>query len=467
MATPEWEEADVQGDWGDDFHPDWAAVDLGGYHRPQWFVQGPLVLCALNLAALNGKNPQFLVFSAFVMSLVRKHVISGFTENFIRFLRLGSPRFVVGRTLKLGLHLPAFSPRPGTGIVVWLCTRLRRFEALLRRLKAGFRKTDEVDRLIAEFDAAFPDRPDRLSREDIALYLANVRLWRRIFRHYDIVQCYATDPILPLLAEKRPYVAFEHGTLRHFILDDVPLHRLTALAYRKSDHTFVTNGDCLAVAERLGLPRFSAMIHPIDVDLHEREAEDSEDVRATYGADVLLICPIRHDWKTKGIDIHLHALPLIKARAKGRVVLLLTEWGQQVADSRALIRELGCEDNVVWLRPLCRAHMVRLTKAADVMLDQMAFPHFGATAPQALAAGTPVIMSYKPESTMWIVDEAAPILSAFTPQEVADRVMEALDPAWRAAFRPRAREWIYRHHHPDRIVREHLRVYRKLLEDTS
>ena len=35
-----------------------------------------------------------------------------------------------------------------------------------------------------------------------------------LFREYDLVQAYATDPMLPLLAGYRPYVAFEHGTLR-------------------------------------------------------------------------------------------------------------------------------------------------------------------------------------------------------------------------------------------------------------
>jgi glycosyltransferase involved in cell wall biosynthesis len=44
MGTPEWEDADIKGSV-DNFHPDWWAVDLGDWQRPDWFVQGPLLDC--------------------------------------------------------------------------------------------------------------------------------------------------------------------------------------------------------------------------------------------------------------------------------------------------------------------------------------------------------------------------------------------------------------------------------------
>ena len=98
-----------------------------------------------------------------------------------------------------------------------------------------------------------------------------MKFYRDMFQHYDIVQCYATDPIFGLLSDTRPLVAFEHGTLRAFTMDDAPLHRLNALAYRKADHVLITNGDCLVYAKRLGIDAYSPMIHPIDVDQHRRD----------------------------------------------------------------------------------------------------------------------------------------------------------------------------------------------------
>ena len=74
-------------------------------------------------------------------------------------------------------------------------------------------------------------------------------------------------------------------------------------------------------------------------------------------------------------------------------------------------------------------------------------------------------MSYDPASTEWIVDEPAPILPAFDPPGVAAAVATALDPGWRAEFTERAQAWVHRHHHPQRVVLEHCRVYRRLTEE--
>ncbi|MBM3678899.1 MAG: hypothetical protein FJW96_13625, partial [Actinobacteria bacterium] len=51
MGCPEWEDADFEGDVGDPFFPDWWAVDLGGYERPRWFVQGRASVCRAYLTA--------------------------------------------------------------------------------------------------------------------------------------------------------------------------------------------------------------------------------------------------------------------------------------------------------------------------------------------------------------------------------------------------------------------------------
>ena len=193
------------------------------------------------------------------------------------------------------------------------------------------------------YDEAFPARSDRLTSRDVAFYYSATRHFREIFRHYDIVQCYATEPINALLAEKRPYVAFEHGTLRDFTTGDFPLHRLTALAYRRADHTFITNGDCLGYANKLGCKNYSPIIHPIDVEQHRRDYGNAiADLRKEIDAEVVLFCPLRHDWKVKGTDIHIRALPLIRARVEGRVKLVLIRWGQQISDSEALLERLGC-----------------------------------------------------------------------------------------------------------------------------
>src|SRR5262249_8975068 len=127
---------------------------------------------------------------------------------------------------------------------------------------------DPVARTIDDFAAAFPNRPDQLTREDLLPFVTAAPLYRKAFKHFDLVQCDAQHPLWGYLAGNRPYVAFEHGTLRTFTMGDDPISRLTAIGYRRAAHSFITNGDCLEYARALEIANFSPMIHPIDVELH-------------------------------------------------------------------------------------------------------------------------------------------------------------------------------------------------------
>lgn len=450
MATPEWEEVELIHGHGDDFMPEFSAYDLSGYQRPKWFFSGSIVMCAVDAAEF----------------------IAGRTLHLLRVRRLLLKRLVLlttklyGSRVGYAVSLLMTDPRL-LFYKIWVLLSLKKgvnrhkTNALLYPWGAKKRQY-----LVALFDQVFPHRSDRLTPEDIFPYQFLTSHFRNLFRHYDLVQCYATEPIHALIADKQPYVAFEHGTLRDFTMGDVPLHRLTALAYRKSDHTFITNGDCLSYAERLDIEKHSPIIHPIDVKKHRQDfGNEVFELRQEIGGDVVLFCPIRHDWDIKGIDVHLRALPLIKGRIGGRLKLVLVGWGMQIGDSKALLKELSCEDDVVWRTSMCRITMIKHMRAADVVLDQMTLPHFGSTAPQSMAAGVPVISSYDPASTAYIIPEPAPILSAFSPTEVAASVVQALDPNWRADYEKRARRWIDKYHHSDNVIDAHLDVYRRLLEN--
>ncbi len=51
MGCPEWQDADFQGEVSSQFFPDWTRVDLKGFRRPRWFVQGPVPPCIAYLLA--------------------------------------------------------------------------------------------------------------------------------------------------------------------------------------------------------------------------------------------------------------------------------------------------------------------------------------------------------------------------------------------------------------------------------
>jgi glycosyltransferase involved in cell wall biosynthesis len=54
MGTPEWEDANYDGNIGDPFFPDWWRAKLNGFERPGWFIQGPKAMCVDYLLAKFG-----------------------------------------------------------------------------------------------------------------------------------------------------------------------------------------------------------------------------------------------------------------------------------------------------------------------------------------------------------------------------------------------------------------------------
>lgn len=453
MACPEWEDIEIKHGYKDDYFPSFSTRDLKSYQRPEWFIQGPFHICAEYMRARRSNNRLLSMILQKCMIYAVRHKIQGkIFRVFLTFLmRRSGRRYVIKRFYNLLNKIIA-----NLGIFNISVTSTCSAE-----------NEENIKRLLDRFKQCFPDRADQLTEEDIIPYIEVIDIWKEVFSGYDVIQCYSTDPIYALLADNKPYVAYEHGTLRTFTMGNDPLHRLTSLAYRNADHVFITNGDCLDYALRLGINKYSAMIHPIDVEQHELlfDANELANIKQELNADILLFCPLRHDWEIKGTDIHLRALPKIISQVKGRVKLIVTDWGGDLAKSRELVKSNHCEDNVVWLSPLCRISMIKYMKAADVVLDQIALPHFGATAPQALAAGTPVISSYEPTSTEWIVESPAPIIPAFTADEVVQAVLSALDKNWLKAFTIKSRRWIHEQHGQNRIICEHLRVYKEILDD--
>lgn len=318
---------------------------------------------------------------------------------------------------------------------------------------------------ILRFRAVFPERSDSLRQSDFAQFVADLADWRRLFSHYDLIVAYATAPMLPMLARKRPYVGYEHGTLRDFTLADSGEARLTALAYNQADHVFITNGDCLEYARKIGVKRYTGMVHPID-DRMIRSMQDDGELRRHHRARYIFLCTLRHDWAVKGTDKYIRALPLL-AREIDDFVLLMTRWGAQVPDSMELARNLGVAERIHWIDPQPKRALARMQKSVDLQFDQIALPHFGSTAPEAMAAGVPVIMSYEPRSTEWIIPEPAPILSAWTVEDIVRGVKTALDPAWREDYRSRAAAWVERWHSSARLVEKHLQVYGTILHGQS
>lgn len=491
MGCPEWEDADLLGAYGNQFKPDWVAARVTRFERPRWFAQGPVLTCINYLIArrdghstdadrlwdsLSCENGLKSSWLQNILPKLRLHRLNRafqlFTNEQGLATRIGtyvdsgpfskkpeSLRLMIAFGLVSAALLAQFALLPLRGGLGRSATGVSSFGSDQVNAKYDFHST--AMSLVDIFKGVFPSRKDVLSEADISPYQMIIPRWKRLFERYDLVQAYATDPILPLLSNMKPYIGFEHGTLRSHTLCDEPICRLTSLAYQQADHVFITNGDCTEYARKIGVTCFTSMLHPVD----ERRIESiaGTDLRGELGVKHVFLCTLRHDWAIKGTDQYIRALPdLVKALGRDFRVIM-TRWGAELDQSIALAESLGVGDLILWSEPLLRRRLIQTLKSVDVLFDQLALPHFGATAPEGIAAGVPVIMSYDPRSTEWLVAKPAPILSAHTTAEIVVQVLQALDPAWLADYRQRAAKWFDAHHSSRLVVQGHLDVYRRLI----
>jgi glycosyltransferase involved in cell wall biosynthesis/SAM-dependent methyltransferase len=532
MGTPEWEEANFSGSV-DEFLPDWASVDLGGYERPPWFVQGPTTACIDYLLALRGGRGDPARYWDRLQREVWVLTRRSPAADLARSGRLLKKAIRRPRTAALHLALlgaPLMRYRPVAHGVFWARIASRKSKGLTRAARdvahgSGVRRalaahvfptrlggavasqpeepihrdeiasatdltapaaspppvvapspppfSDDRDPVVALFRRRFPTRADQLTPSDYEGWRRAAELWREVFEMYDVIQAYATYPIMPMLLGLENYAAYEHGTLRDIPFEDSAVGRTTALGYREAPAVFVTNADDLEAAARLGIPdeRVIALPHAVDT----RRLFDFAAANATLApapeSQLTFFAPARHDWvegfrsQLKGNDRIVRALRLLRDEGD-RALVVFVDWGRHVDDTKRLVDDLGLADSVAWIDPLRKEALWRRYLTSHAVLDQFVMEAIGGVAFEAMALGCRVITSLDGAVNARFFGEAPPVLVAASPEEIAAAMKRvANDPFDEDGVGIAARSWVERYHSSERIVALQVAAYRRVLTD--
>lgn len=520
MGCPEWEDADFEGDIGDQFFPQWSRANLKGYKRPGWFLQGPHRACLKYLIARH-KNRRLAARywkwrmdagRRFTCYLGANHPITVKLYRLLRRLRRYSYRSLLYQmhsrtaTYLRNVILPAYYRLPlpkallrdgvvvmrffvvmarrlvrlVVGILLWPWHRLWRWYKLrdahdMKHLKQYLAQLPGLKQsLIQQFAHYFPHRRDKLVLADMDPYTSVLPYWYLALRHYDIVQGYSTDPLLPMLCNHPHFVAYEHGTLREIPYHDKNFSRLTALAYRTAKSVFITNTDNIVAIDKLGLDRARVYCIPHAFD-HRKLLRHEEKCKATLTRpykEFTFFNPSRQQYtlvnaEAKGNDRVIHAARILKDKGL-TFKILFAEWGMDVARSKKLIAELDVGDCITWVPIMRKKGLWEMYMGVDVIIDQFIVPSMSGVSFEALTLGKPVI-SYDDGHTNRIFFGAqAPIVSAREIPEIA-AVMEdfILHPEKLGPIGEASREWARNYHSSDRIVDIQLNAYREHFEEKS
>ena len=419
MGCPEWESAVFDAHGVNPDRPLWSEIDMHGFERPRWFAQGALGTCIDYLIARRSGDSS--------------------ADRLWRQLQREQEDPRLEGTWDNG---PATSNDYAGDI-----------EARISELVTAFR----ID---------FPLRRDRLSTDALRGTLAFSGLYfgqlRRLCSLYDVVIGYSTDGILPLSVGKRPYLAYEHGTIRALPFEDNTDGRLCALTYSRADLSFITNCDTVIAAEKLKLADYRFVPHPINE--HVVAAPEPGLLRQQLcrelKADFLVFHPARQHWEAqrhpsweKGNDIFLKGFARFVKTARPSAAAILVDWGRTVAQSKALIDELGIADRIAWIKPQNAAGMAAYIRASDVLADQFFLGAWGSTMPRALYLGTPAMIYVNEEVHRWCFAEMPPIVNTDSSDAVHAGLCRLLDESYRRDISAAGRAW-YDKYHSNQVITE-------------
>jgi len=211
-----------------------------------------------------------------------------------------------------------------------------------------------------------------------------------------------------------PYYLFIHGALDPWFKKNYPHKQIKKTAYwllcerkvlRDAAATLFTTEDekllahnafwpyrCKPAVIGLGIARPSQV-----PDMNVKQAayrQLASQFPAVAGRCVLLFLARIHE--KKGIDLLLKAFALVKQHYRNHVVLIAGPGEQRlVASLQQLASELSMSDQVIWTGPLYDEAKWRAMRAAEVYVLPSHQENFGVSVVEALASGTPVLVSDK------------------------------------------------------------------------
>ncbi len=488
MGCPEWEDTDFDGEIDDRFRPDWSLLDLNGFKRPKWFAQGPLGICVKYFSTkYSGNLEQEKLYGVLLrhedhtspikirtarFDVVRALFFFKISRFYCRIKRFMFSDDFVGRLKSRLAPLRDRNTHLETIVFVLLYGMLLIMRVIAFPFLAGYsrRISRQVERALG---SKLPGNLKSCIGKDIASMQVRAEEWRGLLSYYDLVHAYATDGIYPLLAEK-PYVAYEHGTIRNIPFEDTTQGRLCAITYKNANHVCITNADNIESAKKLGLNNYTFVPHPINEEFlapDEKSGILRSSIRKEFDSDFVVFHPSRQHWEQqrhpdweKGNDIFIRGFARFIKEVNPNAAAVFVEWGKFVDKSKSLLEELNITDRVMWIPPQPNRKMIRYIHATDLLADQFYLGAFGSTMPKALACGRPAMLYLNEEIHNWCFDEMPPVINTRTDREVFEGLKKLYaDKAWRHQLVEDGKTWYRKYHSNDVILHRLLQCYEKAL----
>ncbi len=347
-------------------------------------------------------------------------------------------------------------------------------------LVAGCRPdTDEREGQVRCLQREMLDRARNLdpdTQKSLAHYISeHPKAFESLLLHYDVVQGYSVDGLIPMINGIRNFASYEHGTLRELPFESSLIGIVCRTTFQHSPAVFITNSDVLPSADRLSIAheRITYLPHAFDDCKLKQFRSRNQNLRPPQDGSVVFFSPTRHHWKTgnsswqKGNDVFMKAAALLK-RDSLKFKLVLVEWGAEVDESRKLIEDLNLSSIVEWTPTMSKKDLWIRYCTSHAVVDQFVSPALGGVGFETMALGLRLISALDRNQTERFFGEAPPCLDATSAEMCAVRMRQVIeDPDDKLGYGEAASQWMTKYHSAERIVGLQARAYRTMLANPN
>lgn len=272
--------------------------------------------------------------------------------------------------------------------------------------------------------------------------------WARELSKYDIT--YTAGTPVAAYATGRPYLAFSvGGDLQINCGKRGPYWRLLTKSFQKANFLLISNPVTLAHSRRLGLRNGIYLPYPMDEDKYSPGIGKARiDWIQRTGKDFFILTTNRIDSKVKGTNSDLVKAMTQTLRESQGVAFVFIEWGESVAEFKEELTKAGIENSVIFVNPVGKVKLIDYYRSADIVLDQLSYGYFGATALEAMSIGKPVVMFLRQYQYFQLYKgDIAPIQNISGAMSIKQELLQLIhNKSYRINQSKLSRAWILRNH---------------------
>lgn len=283
---------------------------------------------------------------------------------------------------------------------------------------------------------------------------------RKEIKKYDLIVAHVPFFIYTYLF-RRSYLPFEAGTIRYF--GEIGLsykgirYWVMKRSYQSARIVLVTNPDTLDLCDKY---RLKWVFVPFAINMQRYRPVK---VNPVDGHENVVFCYSRQNWIEKGQDKLIKAFSRFVKDSRDSL-LILVEWGADIAKSKELIAQLKLEKHVKWVPLMSKPSLIEWINRSTVVADQFNLGSSGTAGFEAMACGKPLAIYLSQSHFARVYDEFPPVLNVRTEDEIAHSLEVCSDKKTREEIGRKSRQWVTEHHDSVTVAKRHLEVYERFFD---